>query len=52
MAAFILHLKSCLPSAIRSLILPKKAYIRNTSGMAGGKWRGQMFFKFMEILTA
>ncbi|XP_073923424.1 D-glutamate cyclase, mitochondrial isoform X4 [Castor canadensis] len=36
MAAFILHLKSCLPSAIRSLILPKKAYIRNTSGMAGG----------------
>ncbi|XP_076979458.1 D-glutamate cyclase, mitochondrial isoform X2 [Tamandua tetradactyla] len=30
-----LQVRSCLPSAIRSLILQKKLSIRNTSGMAG-----------------
>ncbi|EAW81444.1 D-glutamate cyclase [Homo sapiens] len=32
---FTLHLRSRLPSAIRSLILQKKPNIRNTSSMAG-----------------
>ncbi|PNJ64868.1 C14orf159 isoform 5 [Pongo abelii] len=33
---FTLHLRSRLPSAIRSLIRQKKPNIRNTSSMAGG----------------
>lgn len=33
--SFTLHLRSCLPTALRSLILQKKPNIRNTSSMAG-----------------
>uniref|UniRef100_A0A2K6ELP3 D-glutamate cyclase n=1 Tax=Propithecus coquereli TaxID=379532 RepID=A0A2K6ELP3_PROCO len=33
---FTLHLRSCLPSARRCVILQKKLSIRNTSSMAGG----------------
>ncbi|XP_047593543.1 D-glutamate cyclase, mitochondrial isoform X1 [Lutra lutra] len=36
MISFILHLKSCLLPAIRTLILQKKPNIRSVSGMAGG----------------
>ncbi|KAI5767722.1 DGLUCY protein [Gulo gulo luscus] len=36
MISFTLHLKSCLPPAIRTLILQKKPNIRSVSSMAGG----------------
>lgn len=36
MMTFTICLKSCLPSAVRTLILQKKSSIRNMSSMAGG----------------
>lgn len=35
---FKFHLKSCLPSALRSLILQKKPNTRNMSNMSRGEW--------------
>lgn len=38
MTTFTLPLKSCLPSAVRNLILQKKTNIRNVSSTAGDEW--------------